>query len=332
MGKKNLMDAWLDEASQLSPGQDAEFIALNEKYWALLAEPKLQQDVAFHVLDGLVQSNFALGRIEKALEWSKLLDRFDFVADGRVDDGQKDLTIGRVYYALGNRSEALRRWTVADRLSRGRCFDLPFAKGAKALYVDLAKGKGKAAPDRSTKKTGGKRQEADDGDDELQGRITKLSEEGSDRMERGDPDGAIKLFNAALELLPEPKSHADAAGWLWASLGDAYYEKKDYRKAYGYFSKAHTLAEMLDNPLVLLRLGQCSLEMKDDSKAVDFLLRAYMVEGKKIFKDEKKYFDFLASKVDLNKGRQALGRSTGGAARENSTVVTKSEKRPKGRR
>ncbi len=310
MGKRNLMDAWLDEASRLRPGQDDESIRLNERFWQRIPEPKLQQEVAFHVLAGLVAAHFRKGQTEEALEWSKLFDRFDFQADGRIDDGQKDLTIGRVYYALGDQNEAFRRWSAADRLSRGRCFQLPFAQGVRPIYREMAqRNQGQTSHQNSPPKAQ-KKSAAVAGPDSteldvaLRDRIAELSEAGNDQMDQGDFDGAIETFNAVLDLVPEPKNQHDAAGWLWASIGDAYFEKQDYQRASSYFGLAHGLAEMLDNAFVLLRLGQCALETGDEKKAADFLLRAYMVDGKKIFKDEKKYFDFLASKVDLGRGKK----------------------------
>lgn len=314
MAKRSLMDAWLDEVSVLRPGQHAESIQLNERFWKRIPEPKLKQEVAFHVLTTLVFDYFHLGKLEEALERSKLLDQFDFEAEGRIDDGEKDLTVGRVYFALGDHDEALRRWKIADRRSRGRCFQLPFAEGVRPLYLDLAKGNpvppARTAPAAKAQSAANVEESCRDLDDDVAERIEELSEEGNQQMDRGDLDGAIKTFTAALDLVPEPKYQYDAAGWLWASIGDAYYEKKEYEQASSYFGLAHGLAEMLDNPFVLLRLGQCALESGDEEKAVDFLLRAYMVEGKKIFKDEKKFYDFLASKVDLSRGSQGSSSKT----------------------
>ena len=59
------------------------------------------------------------------------------------------------------------------------------------------------------------------------------------------------------------------------------------------------------NPFIMLRLGECCLEIGDEKNAVEYLLRAYMMEGKEIFEpdedgedDGQKYFDFLKTHVD----------------------------------
>ena len=60
--------------------------------------------------------------------------------------------------------------------------------------------------------------------------------------------------------------------------------------------------EGYNNPFVLLRLGQSAYEIGNKEQALEYLLRTYMLEGKEIFEeDEKKYFEFLKSNMDLNK-------------------------------
>ena len=59
------------------------------------------------------------------------------------------------------------------------------------------------------------------------------------------------------------------------------------------------------NPFVMLRLGECCLEIGDEKNAIEYLLRAYMFEGREIFEpdedgndDGKKYFDYLRTHVE----------------------------------
>ena len=59
------------------------------------------------------------------------------------------------------------------------------------------------------------------------------------------------------------------------------------------------------NPFIMLRLGECCLEIGDEKNAIEYLLRAYMMEGKEIFEpdengedDGQKYFDFLRTHVE----------------------------------
>jgi hypothetical protein len=55
------------------------------------------------------------------------------------------------------------------------------------------------------------------------------------------------------------------------------------------------------NGFVHLRLGEDLFELKQKEKALDHLLRAYMLEGKEIFDGEdEKYFEFLRQNVELD--------------------------------
>lgn len=60
----------------------------------------------------------------------------------------------------------------------------------------------------------------------------------------------------------------------------------------------------------MLRLGESCLELGDEKNALEYLLRAYMIEGEDIFTPDEngedngtKYFDFLRSHIDLDKGK-----------------------------
>ena len=57
------------------------------------------------------------------------------------------------------------------------------------------------------------------------------------------------------------------------------------------------------NPFIMLRLGECCLEIGDEKNALEYLLRAYMFEGEEIFapddEGEDKYFEFLRTHIDL---------------------------------
>lgn len=87
------------------------------------------------------------------------------------------------------------------------------------------------------------------------------------------------------------------------AIGDAYFSLENYTKALAYFQKAlaNTQKNGYENPFIVLRLGQCFLETNHNENAKEFLLRAYMLEGEKIFEDEEaKYFQFLKENVNLS--------------------------------
>jgi tetratricopeptide (TPR) repeat protein len=137
-------------------------------------------------------------------------------------------------------------------------------------------------------------------DDETYQHVERLSEEGNVLVDKNDFDGALKKFNLALDLLPSPKKNWEAALWLYASIGDMYLFRKEFVAAKNSFFEALNCPDGQGSPFVHLRLGESLYELKEEEKAVDHLLRAYMLEGKEIFvEEEDKYFNFLKERVEL---------------------------------
>ncbi len=138
---------------------------------------------------------------------------------------------------------------------------------------------------------------------EIEEKINELAEEGNSYYD-SNKQKALETWNKALELIPEPKNIYSETVWFLAQIGDIYFNDKKYREAYKYFedAKNNLSGEGYDNPFVMLRLGQSAYEIGNKEQALEYLLRTYMLEGKEIFEeDEKKYFEFLKSNVDLNK-------------------------------
>lgn len=131
--------------------------------------------------------------------------------------------------------------------------------------------------------------------------IDELSEEGNQLAEANDFDAATNKYEEALTLLPLPKNEQEEAMWLYASIGDMYFYKDDYESSADYFYNALNCPDGQVNGFVHLRLGEDLFEMEQKDKALDHLLRAYMLEGKEIFNGEdEKYFEFLSEKVELD--------------------------------
>jgi tetratricopeptide (TPR) repeat protein len=136
--------------------------------------------------------------------------------------------------------------------------------------------------------------------EEMEELLDSLSEQGNEEMENENYSRAIEYFTQAFEILPEPKEDWEASGWLYASIGDAYFCMEEYETALDNFQNAYKIfgTENL-NPFIMLRIGQCYFELQDKKNAIEFLLRAYMLEGEEIFEGAEDYFDFLKSKVKL---------------------------------
>lgn len=137
-------------------------------------------------------------------------------------------------------------------------------------------------------------------DDENNTLIEQLSQEGNVLAEKNDFDGAIRKFEQALAIVPAPKDDWEASLWLYSSIGDMYHFKSDYKNSLENFNNALNCPDGQVNAFVHLRLGQALFELKQDDKALDHLLRAYMLEGNEIFDGEdEKYFRFLSENVEL---------------------------------
>lgn len=129
--------------------------------------------------------------------------------------------------------------------------------------------------------------------------IVKLSSEGNERVDADDFAGALKKFKQALDLVPDPKTDWEASTWLYASIGDMYFFLKKYKEAADSFYNALNCPKGIGNGFVYLRLGQSLFELGQKENALEYLLRAYMLEGEELFTNEKKYFNFLQDKVEL---------------------------------
>lgn len=135
-------------------------------------------------------------------------------------------------------------------------------------------------------------------DDKIYDKIVELCEEGDNLTEEDRFHDAIDKYNAALDLVPSPKRDWEASTWIYTALGDAYFIIENYKKAKECFFDAFNCPTGVNNPLILLRLGESLFECGELNKAEEYLLKAYMLEGYKIFKDEDdKYFGLIKERI-----------------------------------
>lgn len=133
-------------------------------------------------------------------------------------------------------------------------------------------------------------------DNKIYDKITKLTDEGNEMVEREDFLSAINKYKSALELIPNPKEIWEATTWIYTALGDSYFLIESYEESLNCLFKTLNCPGGLDNPFIMLRIGQCFFEMNNIVKAKEYLLRAYMCEGVDIFEDEdEKYLNLLKS-------------------------------------
>ena len=138
-------------------------------------------------------------------------------------------------------------------------------------------------------------------DDAVHDQITELCELGNAHADAEDLDAALACFRQAWDLLPEPQTQWEAATWLLASMGDMHFLKQDYEKARQTLQMAMHCPDALGNPFIHLRLGQVQLELRNETRAADELMRAYMGAGGEIFEEEDpKYLAFLRTHARID--------------------------------
>ena len=129
--------------------------------------------------------------------------------------------------------------------------------------------------------------------DSLYTELVSLTDAGNTLLDEGDIDGAITLFEQALELVPAPKQQWEAATWIYAAIGDSLFFKEEYESSLNSFLDARKSAGGISNPFLLLRIGHCYLELNDPDNAGEYLQQALMLEGEDIFEEEEeKYLEF----------------------------------------
>ncbi|KMY31484.1 hypothetical protein ACZ11_04410 [Lysinibacillus xylanilyticus] len=135
-------------------------------------------------------------------------------------------------------------------------------------------------------------------DDQVYDQIVQLCERGNTLVENGQIEKAIEHYIAALDLVPLPKNNWEASTWIYTALGDTYFLNCDYEKAKSDLYNALDCPNGISNPFILLRLGESLFECGEMDKAKEYLLKAYMLEGYKIFfNEDDKYFELIVDMI-----------------------------------
>jgi tetratricopeptide (TPR) repeat protein len=133
--------------------------------------------------------------------------------------------------------------------------------------------------------------------------LDSLCAQGDRLADQRDYPAAIKSYWAAWDLLPEPKTNWEASTWILAAVGDANFLSADFVAGRKNLASAMHCPGAIGNPFLHLRLGQCQFELGDLDLAADNLARAYLSEGKRVFKDDDpKYLAFIKSKLIAPEG------------------------------
>ena len=255
--------------------------------WALIPNEKYIYDESYLVAWRIVQLAIETKNIPLMNEWKKHIELAD---PERADSGQREMLLGKIAYLNNNLQEARELFLVANKKSEGRCF-----KKSDSKYKEFMLGKeneSKAMPTNIDTY-----RDNDELDDSIYAIITRYCEEGDRLFDEGLFDEALLEYDSAWCLLPEPKCKWDAASWIYAAKGDAYFFKGDYNNALPYFRDLYNQFKMI-NEFVLIRYGQCLFELGQIDKGKRFIFEAYMLGGRELFiRENAKYFDLIESMI-----------------------------------
>ena len=131
-------------------------------------------------------------------------------------------------------------------------------------------------------------------DDEIYEHLTALTEEGNVLCDQDDYKAALKKYEQALALIPEPIEDWNASTWCLTAIGDCLFLLGRFGEAHTYLTECMRCPGAIGNPFIHLRLGQVQFEIGNIERAKDELARAYMGGGPEQFEDEDpKYLTFL---------------------------------------
>ncbi|WP_269531564.1 tol-pal system YbgF family protein [Chitinimonas sp. BJYL2] len=116
--------------------------------------------------------------------------------------------------------------------------------------------------------------------------IQALLDEGDKLFDKGHFDAALAKYEEARALLPSDPERWEASTWVLAAVGDACFQLAHFGRAREALALARSCPEGEDNPFILLRLGQCELELGQTDSARDCLQRAHLSGGDDVFEDE----------------------------------------------
>ncbi len=134
---------------------------------------------------------------------------------------------------------------------------------------------------------------------EIAAEVEALCAEGDGAAASGAWAQAVLRYEAALELLPEPRGQWSAAASLWCAITDARFHGRDFAGALEPIALAMHHGEH-DNAFLHLRRGQCLLELGHREEALDALARAYAGGGRTLFaREEPRWLEAIADLADI---------------------------------
>jgi hypothetical protein len=127
--------------------------------------------------------------------------------------------------------------------------------------------------------------------------VARLFAEGEALIDDEQDEAALGRFQAAWELLPEPKDKHEQSIQLLAAIADCRFVQGDWDRCRQAVQHAFRCGGDTSNTFLRLRLGQSLFEL-GDAEAANWLAPVYIEDGKEPFEqDDPKYLAFVRSKL-----------------------------------
>lgn len=127
----------------------------------------------------------------------------------------------------------------------------------------------------------------------------RLFAQGEDFADAQLDGAALNCFRAAWEVLPEPREEQPPAIRIQAAIADSCFFLGQWAACRVAVQHAFRCGADPANPFLRLRLGQALYELGDEREAANWLVPAYLSEGRLLFEDDDpKYLEFFRSKLD----------------------------------
>lgn len=128
--------------------------------------------------------------------------------------------------------------------------------------------------------------------------ITQLLAQGNSLFQKKDFQSSLRLYYQAWVKLPKPQEEQGQAGEILTAIGSCYLRLQRYEPAIEALRSALDIPDMTNNPLTLLRLGQCLLDNGQEVSARTYLQRAYRIGGSDLFNfEDQRYITAITDLV-----------------------------------
>lgn len=247
--------------------------------WHALPDPKTEHEFSDSISVALTQFYRDSAQIEKAKKWLVLAK--EIYGDSVAARTTMSFINGTLLFSGGEFDAAYAEFDALYKAYGERPF-----QGNDEKYLEFFRHYQKGRVDTSVT---------------WEAQVEQLSERGSAFSDAGRYVEAIQLWREALDRVPDPRSDWEQASWLNASIADACYQQGQYDEAKSHLFDALNGAQAQGEPFILYLLGKVLWQLQDED-SVEYFLRAYMLDGEEIFREDEDVLGVQALALLKNKG------------------------------